>query len=120
MLNQIILSGEAWHILSIIVAFLGVLYFIITVIRLLLNYRLKIKMIEKGLDEELIRKLLGNGAAKGMPALKWFSLLAGLGLGVLIISFTLPLGIHSLAILFLSLSLSFLGYYYAGRNDADR
>jgi len=43
--------------------------------------------------------------------IKWFLVLTGLGLGLTIISMTLPLGIHSMAIMSFSIALSFLGYY---------
>jgi hypothetical protein len=35
-----------------------------------------------------------------------------LGAGLMIVNYTQPLGIHSLAIMAFSISLSFLGYYF--------
>jgi len=44
--------------------------------------------------------------------IKWFAILAGIGAGLMIVNYTMPLGFHSIAIMAFSISLSFLGYYF--------
>jgi hypothetical protein len=70
-------------------------------------------MVEKGVSENVVERFLQptNRDVKSM-AIKWFLILAGIGVGLTVISFSMPLGIHSLAIMAFSLALSFLGYFY--------
>jgi hypothetical protein len=92
------------------------LAFILTVIRLFLDQRIKHSLIDKGASENIIAQLLPTVQKDNRHvAMKWFFILAGIGLGLTLISIFLPLGIHSLAMMAFSLSASFLGYYYFSR-----
>ena len=42
---------------------------------------------------------------------KWFAMLAGTGVGLTLVNYTMPLGVHSIAIMSFSIAASFLGYY---------
>jgi hypothetical protein len=87
--------------------------FIIKVIKLILDYRLKNKMIDKGVSETLAGRMLqSNNKNNKHIALKWFSILAGIGVGLTLISLFPPFGIHSLIIMAFSVAAGFLGYYY--------
>jgi hypothetical protein len=44
--------------------------------------------------------------------IKWFAVLTGLGAGLTIIYYTLPFGIHSLAIMAFCIAASFLAYFF--------
>jgi hypothetical protein len=87
--------------------------FLLTIIRSNLDYRLKSRMVDKGVSDKIVEQFLQphNRDSRGQ-AMKWFLILAGIGVGLTIVSFTLPLGIHSVAILVFSVAFSFLGYYY--------
>lgn len=89
-----------------------VIMFIVTLIKSRLDYRLKSKMIDKGVSEKTVEQYLQphNQDAKNQ-SIKWFFLLAGGGIGLFVLNSFTPLGIHSIAIMSLCLSLSFLGYY---------
>jgi hypothetical protein len=89
-----------------------VMFFILEMIKYLMNYRLKNKIIDKGVSGELASSLLriDPNEVKNVN-IKWFAILAGIGTALLIINYTLPLGLHSLAIMAFCLSASFLGYY---------
>jgi len=78
--------------------------FFLTIIRSALDSRLKNKLIDKGASENVVNQLL--------EPLKWFSILAGIGLGLALIGAFQPLGIHSLAIMSFSLAAGFLAYYF--------
>lgn len=92
--------------------------FILMILRWIIDFRLKNKIVEKGIPENLVSSILqANPQEDKNMNIKWFSILAGLGVGMLIIYYTQPLGIHSLAIMAFSLSLSFLGYYFFIRNS---
>ncbi len=87
--------------------------FFLAIIRLFLDSRLKSKMIEKGVSETVVEQFLQptNRDSKSV-AIKWFLILACIGLGLSLVNMTLPIGIHSIAIMAFSISLSFLGYYF--------
>lgn len=84
---------------------------VLTFIKYWMGYRLKNKLIDKGLSENVINSILQEGANKNSN-IKWFAILAGVGTALTIINYTLPLGIHSIAIMAFSISASFLGYFF--------
>ena len=100
-----------------IIATVFVLYliitFIITIIKSILDFRLKSKMVDKGVSDTVVEQFLQpqNKDAK-TQAIKAFLILAGIGVGLTAIYFTIPLGIHSFAIMAFSIALSFLGYFF--------
>ncbi|HJS53560.1 MAG TPA: hypothetical protein VJ765_03420 [Chitinophagaceae bacterium] len=94
------------------------MFFIITVMKRIFEHRLKNKIVDKGISEVVAQSILETRAAEENRNVnvKWFSLLAGIGIGLMGVNYTQPLGFHSLAIMAFSISLSFLGYYLFTRN----
>ena len=86
--------------------------FILTMIRLFLDNRLKKAIVEKGAPENVISQLLRQDKNDQKGAMKWFILLTTVAIGLTFISFSLPLGIHSVIIMIISIALGFLGYYF--------
>mgnify|MGYP000949300492 CR=1 FL=1 len=87
--------------------------FILTIIKRILDHRLKNKIVEKGVSEDVTASLLQTNPKEDRNInIKWFAILAGIGTGLTIIKYTLPLGIHSLAIIAFSIAASFLGYFF--------
>ena len=70
-------------------------------------------MIEKNVPDNVVEHFLQNNESdpKGR-AIKWFLILSGIGAGLTIITFFLPVGIHSIAIMVFSIAFSFLAYFY--------
>jgi Zn-dependent protease with chaperone function len=69
--------------------------------------------VDKGVPENIASSILQTNSKESRHInIKWFALLAGIGAGLTIVNYTLPLGIHSLAIMMFSISLSFLGYFF--------
>jgi hypothetical protein len=92
--------------------------FILNFTRQILDYRLKHKMIDKGVPDQIIAQLaLAGKKDNRLAALQWAFILAGIGLGLLLIGFFPPLGLHSLMIMCFCISLSFLLYYYFTRSQ---
>jgi hypothetical protein len=86
--------------------------FLLAILKWILEHRLKNKIIDKGVSENLVTSVLQTATKQdGNANIKWFAILAGIGAGLTIVNYTLPLGIHSLAIMFFSTAASFLGYY---------
>lgn len=104
------------HIFNAIASILVValfMVFIVTILKRILDNRLKNKIIDKDISENLAGSLLQTNPKENRNInIKWFVLLAGIGIGLTIINYTLPLGFHSLAIMAFCLSLSFLAYYF--------
>lgn len=84
--------------------------FLLTLVRMLLNYRLKSKMILMGITSNEAEKMLKIGAENKDHAVKWFLLMLSGGIGFAVIS-SFPFGWMSLAVLAFSLSLGFASYF---------
>jgi hypothetical protein len=87
--------------------------FILAIVKRIIDNRLKDKIVEKGIPENVISSILQTNPKEDRNInIKWFAILAGMGIGLTIIYYTLPLGIHSLAIMAFCLAASFLGYFF--------
>lgn len=87
--------------------------FIINIMKRIVDYRLKNKIVEKGIPENLVSSILqANPKEDRNINIKWAAILLGLGTALIIIYYTQPLGIHSLAIMAFCLAASFLGYFF--------
>jgi drug/metabolite transporter (DMT)-like permease len=94
--------------------------FFLTIIRTFLDSKLKNKLIEKGASETIVSQLLQPLKKDSkLEPIKWFCVLAGIGIGLTFINLFQPLGLHSLAIMSFSLAASFLGYYFFTRNSEN-
>ncbi|HKC37674.1 MAG TPA: hypothetical protein VKB95_16470, partial [Chitinophagaceae bacterium] len=73
---------------------------------------------DKGISENIAHSILETKTTEDnkYANVKWFAILAGIGMGLTGVNYTQPLGFHSLAIMAFSISLSFLGYYLFIRN----
>ena len=104
---------EVIGIPAVILVLYLVLTFILTITKSIMDNRLKARMIEKGVSDKVVEQFLQpDGKDVKGQAMKSFLLLSGIGVGLTIINFFLPIGIHSIAIMSFSIALSFLGYYY--------
>lgn len=111
------LSEETFRTIAVIFVMLSFMVFILAIIKKIIDYRLKNKIVDKGISEEMASTILRSSPAEGVHAnVKWFALLAGIGAGLMVVNYTQPLGFHSIAIMAFSISLSFLGYFLYLRN----
>jgi len=94
------------------------MYFIINIMKRIFEHRLKNKIVDKGISENIAQSILATQSSEEnkYSNVKWFAILAGIGLGFTGVNYTQPLGFHSLAIMAFSISLSFLGYYLFTRS----
>jgi hypothetical protein len=109
-------TGSEQEIFPMIISFcfgLLLVYFFLMAVKRFMDHRLKSKIIDKGISEQLAATVLQNNREdKKQESIKWFFLLVGIGTGLSIVYNQLPLGIHSVAIMAFSIAASFLGYYF--------
>ena len=98
---------------AILFTFVLIVFFVLALFKRVFDYRLKNKVIDKQVTEGMALSVLGSIEPKEgkFVNVKWFAILGGIGAGLLIVDYTKPLGIHSIAIMFLSIAFSFLGYH---------
>jgi len=109
------------QILAIIAVIFMLTTFIISLIKLYLDHRIRNKVIDKGVDESVVSQLLQpEKRSAGDAAIKWFIIFAGIGVGLTLINMFRPFGIHSLAIMSFSIAAGFLGYYFFTKRNANQ
>lgn len=107
------ISREVFRTCAVIFVVLAFMVFILAVLKGIFEYRLKHKIVDKGIPENIVSSILKGNTGEGRNInIKWFAILAGLGAGLTVVNYTLPLGIHSLAIMTFSIAFSFLGYFF--------
>jgi hypothetical protein len=107
------IDKEVFNILSVIFTVGLFMVFILALIKRFMDHRIKNKIIDKGIPENFAASVLQQNPNENRNLnIKWFSLLAGIGVALTIIHYTLPLGIHSLAIMCFCVAASFLGYFW--------
>ncbi len=106
-------NGEVFRTCSAIFVVILFMVFIVNVLKMFLENRMKHKIIDKGVSETAAASILQTTPKNDQHTnIKWFAILAGIGAGLMIVNYTQPLGIHSIATMAFSISLSFLGYYF--------
>jgi drug/metabolite transporter (DMT)-like permease len=112
------IDKETFNIIASIFVVALFMIFILAILKRLLDNRVKNKIIDKGIPENIASSILQTNSREDRNInIKWFSVLAGLGIGFTIINYTLPLGFHSLAIMAFSISFSFLGYHFFSKQS---
>ena len=102
---------ETVRIVSSFFVLIAFMVFIMALLKKVFEHRLKNKIVDKGVSESVTASILQTRDEGRHVNVKWFALLASSGGGLLIVNNTQPLGIHSIAIMALSLSVGFLGYF---------
>ena len=106
-------NEEIFRVVSSIFVVGLFMIFILGILKRIMDFRLKNKIVEKGIPENVVSSILQTHPKEDRNSnIKWFAILTGLGAGLTIIYYTLPLGIHSLAIMAFCIAASFLGYFF--------
>lgn len=109
--------AELLKSVAILLLFALIAGFFLNIIKMILDYRLKNKMLDKGISENLASQFLRTGNNKN-EIIKWFVILCGIGVGLVLVAVFPPFGIHSLIMMVFSLAASFLAYHlYANRSN---
>ena len=106
-------NNEGFRVIASIFVLGMFMIFILAILRNILNNKIKHKILEKDIPVEVASSILKTGSNEGINSnIKWFAILLAMGIAFMGIHYTLPLGLHSLAIMAFSISGSFLGYYF--------
>lgn len=105
------LNEDVFNILASIATVALFMLFILVILKLLMDHRIRNRILDKGISGELAASILqSDPKAEKKNMIKWVFILSGSGIGLAIINYTLPLGFHSLAIMAFSMAAGFLGY----------
>lgn len=107
------LDPDVYKSIFFVFILLLVMRFLLSIIKKLLDHKLKNKIIEKGMSETITSALLQTETHSEISNnIKWFSILGSTGIGFFIVETFLPLGFHSIAIMAISISLGFLAHSF--------
>lgn len=99
---------KAFFVLLII---LLVMRFIVVLLKKMLDHKLKNKIIDNGVSDDLAASVLNTDSnSEKDNNIKWFAILMSTGIGLFIANQFLPLGIHSIGIMTISIAIGFLAY----------
>lgn len=92
--------------------FLALFYAIVTMFKTFFDYRLKSRLIDKGVsDESLPHYFLPDKPQSGLyESLKWGLVAAGLGMGLIIANYV-PVGLISVGVVVLFVAVGFIAYF---------
>ncbi|WP_343669081.1 hypothetical protein [Chitinophaga sp.] len=102
----------------VVLLFFIVSSFLLKLLKILLNHRLKSKMITMGIVGAEAERMLEKGTASKHSAVKWFFLLLSAGIGFAVTS-RLPSGPLPFGILIICISLGFGAYYLYLKKQKD-
>jgi len=105
---------DTLHSAIAIIALYIMVTFILSMVRLWMNYHLRKKLLENDAPVDVITQILLNKSEILNP-LKWFIILVFIGIGLLIISFLGSLDIQSVIIMNFCIAMGFLSYYFISR-----
>lgn len=104
---------DVFNITASIFTLALVMLFVLSVMKQILDHRIKKRIVEKGVPENVASALLHvNPKEDRNNNIKWFAVLMGIGIALTIIHYNLPLGIHSLATMAFCVAGSFLSYFF--------
>ena len=104
---------DAMHICTIILVIYLISSFILQAIKAAMTARIKNRILDKSPEENIVRELLRPEKKENKnQILQWFFMLFAIGIGLLLVKIVSPFGLHSLAILALSIAAGFGAYYY--------
>ena len=107
------LDPDVYKAIVLIFLLVLVMLFILSILKKLLDHKLKNRIVEKGLSKEFSALLLQTEKNNERTnTIKWFLILFSTGVGLFITEKILPLGIHSIGIMAISISIGFLAYSF--------
>lgn len=110
-INDANIDPDVYRVSVVLLVIIIGLAFILTFLKNVLEHKLKKKMLEKGISDDLVATILQRDSHSAKQiSIKWFLVLLATGVGMFITKIFLPLGIHSIGIMAVSIALAFLIY----------
>jgi hypothetical protein len=107
---------DVLNICSILAVIYLISSFILQVVKQHYNFRIKNRILDKGTEENIVRELLQPDKKETRNStLQWFFMLAAIGIGLLLVALFRPFGLHSAAILAISLAAGFGAQFWFTR-----
>ena len=107
------MDEDVFNISASIFTLMLVMIFFLSIMKRVLDHRIKKRIVEKGIPESIALAVLQiNPKEDRNSNIKWFAILTGIGIALTIIHYTRPLGIHSLAIMAFCVAGGFLGNFF--------
>ncbi len=109
-------DSDVYRTIIVVSMILITMKFFLVVFQRFLDYRLKKKMIEKGISEDVAATILyTDPQMEQKQGLKWVILLLTASVGIFIVDRVQPLGLHSIAIMLGSIAVGYMAYLTALR-----
>jgi hypothetical protein len=110
---------DALHIGTMLIAIYLIASFILQIFKVGMTARIKNRMLDKGTEENIVRELLQPDKKENKNyILQWFFIMVAIGVAFLLLMFTSPFGLHSLAIIAFSIAAGFGAYYYFTKQNS--
>jgi hypothetical protein len=104
------------HVIVFILVIYLISSFILQLVRQNFDFRLKSKILERQTEQSIVSQLVQPDRINPLNSvLQWICALVGIGIGFALISHTQPFGLHSLAIMALSVAAGLGVYYYIAK-----
>ena len=105
------IDPDVYKVIVVIFIIVLIMWFTITILKRLLEHKLKNKILDKEISPDLASSVLKTGSNnETQNSIKWFIILAASGGGLFITNQYLPLGLHSIGIMTISIAFGFLLY----------
>lgn len=105
------IDPDVYKVIVVIFIIVLVMWFIMKILRSMLDHKLKNRIIDKEIPQELAASILQTASNREVHnSIKWFILLMSIGAGLFLTIQYLPLGLHSIAIIVTCIALGFLAY----------
>ena len=105
------IDPDVYKVIVIIFIIILIMWFILTILRKMLDHKLKNKIVDKEISQELASSILQTESDNETHnSIKWFIILISTGGGLFITNQYLPLGLHSIGIMVISIAIGFLAY----------
>lgn len=105
------IDPDVYKVIVVIFIIVLTMWFTVTILKRLLEHKLKNKILDKEIPQDLASSVLNNESNnERQNSTKWFIILTTTGAGLFITNQYLPLGLHSIGIMMVSIAVGFLLY----------
>ncbi len=105
------IDPDVYKVIVVIFIIVLIMWFTVTILKRLLEHKLKNKILDKEISQDLASAVLNTESNdKTQNSIKWFIILTTTGVGLFITNQYLPLGLHSIGIMTISIAFGFLLY----------